>query len=165
MDDPNQQQNTPPLDPQQASSGQSDQDDQTVQDGQDQQADQASGGGYSPEAAPTPVQTETQPQQAESGYEKIKQIEKAAEAGEKKEQAPTPKQSPKPTPKPQPVTPEKKETPQAAKPKYFGYQPPPSFANNTSYIKRKAGTGNPKDSETWLLLFLDRLLKKESEAK
>ena len=126
-------------------------DDQTQQQNQQgvgqpnepQQEEVLQGGGGAPEAAPMPnVQPETQAKQVESGYERIKQIEKAAESGGEgqKEVIPKPQQP--------------KQPPAKAKRK---------LASNTKYIKQNAGKGKAKDSQTWLLLFLDRLLKKEGE--
>ncbi|MBD3280550.1 hypothetical protein GF389_03440 [Candidatus Dojkabacteria bacterium] len=156
MDDQTQQQNT---------QDQSLADDQSQKKQSDDQQVQGNVGA-TPEAGPMQTRTETQPAQTESGYERIKQIEKSAEAGEQKETAPKPqgarRPAPKPKPKPDPKTPEKKEPP-VKRPKYFGYQPPPRLANDTEHIKRNAGKGNVKDSQTWLLTFLDRLLKKETE--
>ncbi|MBN1332106.1 hypothetical protein JW978_04525 [Candidatus Dojkabacteria bacterium] len=159
MDDQNQQQNMQPQGPQQIMDPQTD----PSQVDQQEQAVQPQTGGGSPEAAPVQQQTEMQPQQTESGYEKIKQIEKAAEQDTNREQTPKPQQTPAPAKQEPPQKKPAKTGDQAAKPKYFGYQPPPSISNNAGYVKKNAGKGNVKDSKTWLLLFLDRLLKKESD--
>lgn len=147
MNDPNNNNNLP-LDPTQASAS----------PGQAQP--QVSTGGFSPETVAAPVKTETQPAE-ESGYEQIKRIEKQANE-EAQEQRPP--QQPPSLPKSDPFKEKKEQSPQQTKPKYFGYTAPLQITNNPGYIEQRAGKGNKKDSKTWLLIFLDRLLKKQKTA-
>ncbi len=122
-------------------------------------------GGFSPEVVP--ASSETAPEQTstvESGYERIKQIEKSAETREKKEvihklrkpvddkkkQAKKVKKISKKYPSP------------LEKIKYFGYRPAREYLHNVDRIKKQVGKGDPGDTKTWLLVFLDRILRKES---
>lgn len=136
--------------------------DNTVNDDQNQQVQAPVGGGVSPETGPVaPTQGEAQPK-AESGYEQIKKIEQEAERADQMEKKPRRMKPSKQKPESQSQTGEKKETPQAIQPKYFGYKPPKDLISNPQKVKRQAGTGNKQDAKTWLLVFLDRVLKKES---
>ncbi len=119
-------------------------------------------GGFSPEVVSSDTATSEQTPNEESGYEQIKKIEQAAEKTEK-QQAHQSERKSEETAKEDASRREKKEVPTGVKTKYFGYNPPPSIANNTDYIQKNAGKGNKAEAKTWLLVFLDRLLKKESE--
>lgn len=163
-------QNVPQMDPQNPGTqnypgqqGQFNQQEQTI----GQQPPQVGRMGASPESTPIPVQvSETAPKQ-ETGYEEIKRIEKEAESDQaieaankrvkQKQNVDSPENS-----QVQPdQTREKKEVPQGFKPKVFGYKTTPQVSD-PDYIKKNAGKGNQKDAKTWLLIFLDRLLKKET---
>lgn len=116
-------------------------------------------GGFSPEVVSAPSQqVESQPQE-ESGYEQIRRIEKQAEDESGAEQQPVVK----PT-QPKQINEVKqaaKEAPQKEQPKYFGYTAPKRITSDKDYIESNVGKGDKKDSKTWLLVFLDRLLKKD----
>lgn len=133
---------------------------------QDYQQDdqQISTGGFTPEVASSPSTSAESSSEGESGYEQIKKIEQQAELQEQKEkfqrQAEQQKQKSAQQSKQKR---EKKEVPDSVKPKYFGYNPPPQLMNDPEMIKKQAGKGDKKESKTWLLMFLDRVLKKESE--
>ena len=115
----------------------------------------------SPEA-PVMAPVEQAPQKAESGYEKILEIEQQVESIEKREKQKQPLFRPKKKSKSVKESAEKKEIPPALQPKFFGYKPSKKLAGNPQMVKRQAGRGNSSDSKTWLLIFLDRLLKKEN---
>jgi len=46
--------------------------------------------------------------------------------------------------------------------KIFGYRPP-TWSKDFDYIRNNKGTGAADKTETWLLVFLDRILKKHSK--
>lgn len=121
---------------------------------------QISTGGFSPEIISTPAPQESQGS-PETGYEQIKQIEQQAENGaESAPEMPLPQEKTKPETTSE--TREKKEVPSGVKSKYFGYHPPKNIAQDANYIKSNSGRGAKNESKTWLLMFLDRILKKES---
>jgi len=133
---------------------------------QNPQQAQVSVGG-SPEAASVEIKSsnsmsnaESQPN-LESGYEQIKAIEKAVEKQAEKAEKPQHVETQQKQQKNEDKR-EKKEVPVTVKPKFFGYKPSKKIANDPNYIKSHAGRGDKQDSKTWLLVFLDRLLKKES---
>ncbi len=119
-------------------------------------------GASSPEMGPASLNVETTPS-AESGYEQIRRIERAAETREKKEVVHKLK---KPKDKKQEKKKKKKSQKQIQTPlsdiKYFGYKPPKKYLTNIKRLKSRVGKGDIKDSTTWLLVFLDRILRKES---
>jgi hypothetical protein len=134
---------------------------------QSQQQAQVSVGG-SPEVASVEVKTGTDSANSaevqsslESGYEQIKAIEKAVEKQAEKAEKPQHIETQQKQQKNEDKR-EKKEVPVTVKPKFFGYKPSKKIANDPNYIKSHAGRGDKQDSKTWLLVFLDRLLKKES---
>lgn len=143
--------------------GQAQQAQQTKQ--QPQPAQQISTGGLTPEVVQAPVGAQEQaPQAPETGYEQIQEIERKAEQIERKE---TKQQQPKVAQQEQAQvtedqTREKKEVPKAAPPKYFGYKPPKAYMADPKNVKKKVGKGGKNDSMRWLMFFLDRLYKKES---
>lgn len=126
----------------------------------------ASGG--SPEA-PTPISgNESAPDQgSEFGYERLKQLEQSAEtaleAAERKEsnKVDDPKQRRPQQPQHKKKNPVRK-VPNTNAPKYFGYNISPQIANNPQIVKSRAGKGDPKNSQTWVYVLLERLLKMRS---
>ena len=118
----------------------------------------------SPEAAPAPV-AETVQESIEYGYEAIKNIEQNAEKSSEQEVSePKPDlpdesmQAPEPPPIPSvPVAPK----PQG--PKFFGYPIPPSMTSDLSALKKKKGKGETQEAKTWMMILLDRLLRKQSK--
>jgi len=49
-----------------------------------------------------------------------------------------------------------------AGPKLFGYRPP-NWATDYNYVKTNKGKGKDSESNTWLLLLIDRVLKVHSK--
>ena len=118
----------------------------------------------SPESAPmSPTVPESNNTSPEFGYEALKRIEQTPESisdAERKETAPQqrqqPKQQTKPVQKPQPIP-----QPKQQGPKVFGYNIPPALLNNFQAISRSRSKGSPKDSSTWVVMLLDRILRKQ----
>ncbi|MCA9383244.1 hypothetical protein KC909_02660 [Candidatus Dojkabacteria bacterium] len=119
----------------------------------------------SPEAGPmTIAQPESNNASPEYGYEELKRLEQSPESiagAERKEgthQQPQQQQQiqtktvqkPAPTPPPAPQG-----------PKVFGYSIPPSLLTNFQSVAKSKSKGNPKDSSTWVVMLLDRILKKQ----
>ncbi|KXK26764.1 MAG: hypothetical protein TR69_WS6001000785 [candidate division WS6 bacterium OLB20] len=122
--------------------------------------------GGSPETGP--VRIESSPNAApersiEYGNEAIRRIEqqpqpeRAAEQQEQRPQPPQQPQAPKPQPKPaQPKGPEP--------PSFYGYKIPLQIATNPKLIaEQKEKGGDTGEARTWVYMFLDRLLKKQSQ--
>lgn len=118
----------------------------------------------SPESAPiaSPESSTAEPT-PEYGYEKIQDIEASAEVDnaqpEKGETIPTqPEEKTEPAPTP-PVA------PVASKPtgpKFFGYPIPQSLTSNLEELKQKRGKGDLVDARTWMVVLLDRFLRKQN---
>lgn len=119
----------------------------------------------SPETGP--IQIESSPNSAperstEYGHEAIRRIEqqpqpeKAAEQMEQRAQ-PRPQQPQAPAQKPKP----KKTGPEP--PSFYGYKVPLNISTNSKLIAEKKGTGDTSDARTWVYMFLDRLLKKQTQ--
>lgn len=110
------------------------------------------------EAAPKP--------NVEFGYEAIKKIEQGAEnlkQIEHKEQLA--KSQPPQVPQNQvqaakPVVNQPVVAPNAVK--ISGYKVAPQVASNLSYVSSQKGKGDPKQSRTWVVMLLDRLLKRQT---
>lgn len=114
--------------------------------------------------APASAPAETAPAAPEYGNEAIRRIEQQMpnEGGaERKEvrnpvpQQPVPVQKPRPAASPPP--------PAGIMPKFYGYKVPPQLATNINAIEAEAGKGDPDQAHTWLIIFLERLLRKQSE--
>jgi hypothetical protein len=113
--------------------------------------------------APVRAPAEAVPAAPEYGNEAIRRIEQQMpnEGGaEHKEirqpvpQQPVPVQQPKPAAPPPPA---------GITPKFYGYKVPPQLATNIQAIEAQAGKGDPDQAHTWLIIFLERLLRKQSE--
>ncbi len=115
-----------------------------------------------PETAPANTGAVEQQAVPEYGYDRIKQIEndakKAELAIERKDnmQVQVPQQPATPQ---QPLIP-KPAAPQG--PKFFGYKVSSALANNFRYIASQKGKGDTESSKTWIVMLLDRLLKKQT---
>jgi len=111
--------------------------------------------------APVPVQSEAAPQAPEYGGEAIKRIEQQAQpetGAEQKEfrpQSPQPQQPAKSQPAPALPT-------QPDAPSFFGYKVPPQLLANPQAIMEQSGKGSTKEARTWLIVFLERMLRKQS---
>ena len=117
-----------------------------------------------PEAGPVQAgPVEVTPALTEYGYEALQQIENA---GEQKAQNENREATPQAIPSSSSSRPIKKvvseETTARKQPKFFGYNVPPKLANDFGLIKSKKGKGSPQKARTWILMLLDRLLKKQS---
>jgi len=120
----------------------------------------------SPETGP--IQIETSPdsgteQSTEYGHEAIRKIEQQPNPEQSAEQmeqraAPRPQQPQQQKPQPKPKKPSGPEPPS-----FYGYKVPLNISTNPKLIAEKKGTGDPSDSRTWVYMFLDRLLKKQSQ--
>ncbi|MFQ5493130.1 MAG: hypothetical protein ACE5DX_03165 [Candidatus Dojkabacteria bacterium] len=119
----------------------------------------------SPEGAPVPVNVEASPaSNPEYGGEAIRRIEQQpqVETGAERKEA-------KPQPQQQPVQPQQKaktppKPPGAKTPKLFGYKVPQQIAMNLRKVSDLKGKGDPGDARTWMYVFLDRLIRKQSRS-
>lgn len=110
--------------------------------------------------APAQSQAETAPQAPEYGNEAIRRIEQQAQPEQRAERQETPRPPVAQPQKRSQPKPQKAET--APAPKFYGYSIPPQLASNITMIKQNQGKGDPGNARTWLYVFLDRLLKKQS---
>lgn len=124
----------------------------------------------SPEGAPMPVaQPEAPSENIEYGYEAIRQIEQAPEAGgaetgkeaqesQPKPQQPAPSQQQPKKPEPIKVAPKPEET---SIPKFYGYQIAPQFINNLGDLTNKKKVKDTHDANSWVVVLLERMLRKQ----
>lgn len=113
--------------------------------------------GGSPESMPVSVEKgpSTESGENQSNVETVKFGEKAKESNLERNFA-------KPTPPQQPTQQLQKQEKPKVFPTVYGYKVPQSLQQKLGTIKSRAGKGDPKKSTTWLNVFLDRLLKMQS---
>lgn len=114
----------------------------------------------SPESAPVPLNVESPVAQPEYGNEALKRIEQQPESIEAAERKDVRQPSQQPQQNKPVVQPAK--LPAITPPKFFGYNVPPKIASNYALIRSQKGKGDPEQARTWLYVFLDRLLKKQT---
>jgi len=117
-----------------------------------------------PEASPVvTTAAETSGENQEFGYEAVKRLENSPESFEQKEaQKPSKIRIGKKKDKKKKDDKDSSEKKLTVMPTFFGYKVSPHLANNYQLIMDNKGKGDPHTARPWIMLMLDRLLKKQT---